>query len=76
MSAIVVQIDHMTGFVDKQASRYTWRGPDDRSARVVLAIPDRTRRSGLPVIVLFGRCGTDTVTRDPADRLPVPGDDA
>lgn len=58
--ATVVDVDRTSGFVDEQRSRYTWRGPKDRSARIVLELPksltkDLTLTAGLPAVVVFKR---------------------
>lgn len=60
IAARVVRIDRTSSFVDEQRSQYTWRGPDDRSARVTLAIDPATSGldalpSGLPAVTLFTR---------------------
>lgn len=56
----IVSVDRTTGFIDEQRSQYTWRGPDDRSARVVLELPrqaaeDVALTAGLPAVVIFNR---------------------
>jgi multidrug resistance efflux pump len=62
--ADVVGIDRTSGFVDEQRHRYTWRGPDDRSALVRLrfaglAAEERARfATGLPAVVVFERRST------------------
>ena len=57
--ARIVEIDRTTGFVDEQRAQYTWRGPQDRSARIVMRIEDAALAdeldSGLPATVLFRR---------------------
>ena len=57
--ATVARIDRTTGFIDEQRGRYSWRGPDDRSGRVVLAFAEPTVATdigaGLPAIVIFDR---------------------
>lgn len=75
--AVITRIDRTSGFVDEQEAQYIWRGPQDRSARVILTLEDgaHTIASGLPAIVLFDRRGTNTVREDLADRLPLVGDD-
>ncbi|MEO0792286.1 MAG: hypothetical protein AAFY27_07060, partial [Pseudomonadota bacterium] len=56
------------GFLREQDARhnpgYTWRGPQDRSAEVVIKIKDRDRfqlaevyKPGTPVVVVFPRNG-------------------
>ncbi len=63
-TARVFRIDRTSGFVREQDQRanpgYAWRGPTDRSAKVLLALQDRriladreTYRSGLPAVVVF-----------------------
>ena len=32
----MVNVDRTTGYIDEMESRYEWRGPKDRSARVTL----------------------------------------
>lgn len=66
VAARVIKIDRTSGFLDEQAevvaSGYRWRGPKDRSAKVVLqfsdghaiAVDDRYK-AGLPVTVLFAQ---------------------
>ncbi|MEL6373967.1 MAG: HlyD family efflux transporter periplasmic adaptor subunit [Pseudomonadota bacterium] len=62
----VIKIDRTSGFIQEQELRrnpgYTWRGPRDRSAKVIIAfdkpsLVDRSSRfrSGLPVVVIFPR---------------------
>ena len=69
-SARVFRIDRTSGFVREQEQRhnpgYSWRGPTDRSAKVLLALEDRrvladrdTYRSGLPVVVVFPQRSTN-----------------
>lgn len=64
MKARVARIDRTTGFVEEekraQNPGYRWRGPVDRSARVLLEFADPAKvknadkyRSGLPVVVVF-----------------------
>ena len=59
MRATVARIDRTTGFIDEQRGRYSWRGPDDRSGRVVLAFANAAVATdidaGLPAIVIFDR---------------------
>ena len=76
LPARVVEIDRTSGFVDEQEAQYVWRGPQDRSARVLLEIETEATAlpSGLPAIVLFERRGTDTVRRDLVDTLTPAGD--
>lgn len=75
LDATVVQVDRTSSFVDEQDSQYTWRGPEDRSAKVVLVVNEPSLISGLPAIVLFNRRGTNVVTEDLTERLGVTGDD-
>lgn len=77
LPARVVEIDRTSGFVDEQEAQYVWRGPQDRSARVLLTLDADAHGlpSGLPAIVLFERRGTDTVRHDLADTLTPDGDD-
>jgi multidrug resistance efflux pump len=69
-SAKVFRIDRTSGFVREQDQRfnpgYSWRGPTDRSAKVFLALEDRTvladrdtYRSGLPAVVVFPQRSTN-----------------
>ncbi|MEM6664263.1 MAG: hypothetical protein AAF666_19035, partial [Pseudomonadota bacterium] len=71
------EIDRTSGFVDEQKAQYVWRGPQDRSARVLLKLEADASAlpSGLPAIVLFQRRGTDTVRRDLTVSLTPAGDD-
>lgn len=75
--ATIVQIDRTSGFVDEQQAQYIWRGPQDRSARVILSLETGAQAitSGLPAIVLFDRRSIDTVREDLTERLPLVGDD-
>jgi len=64
----VTNIDRTTGYVDEIGSRYQWRGPKDRSARISLIFadmpPEVIRRRflpGLPVVVTFSRRDTSPV---------------
>lgn len=76
----IVSVDRTTGFIDEQRSQYTWRGPDDRSARVVLELPrdvaeDANLTAGLPAVVVFNRRTTrEIVSR--VGRLLGSGEDA
>ena len=69
-TARVFRIDRTSGIVREQEARYnpgySWRGPTDRSAKVLLALEDRriladrdTYRSGLPVVVVFPQRSTN-----------------
>lgn len=64
LKARVARIDRTTGFVEEekraQNPGYRWRGPVDRSARVLLDFQEPAKvgdveryRSGLPVVVVF-----------------------
>ncbi|MEM9140293.1 MAG: HlyD family efflux transporter periplasmic adaptor subunit [Pseudomonadota bacterium] len=77
VGAVVARIDRTSGFVDEQEAQYIWRGPKDRSARVVLTLEDgaQTIASGLPAIVLFDRRDTDAVRQDLTAGLSAVGDD-
>lgn len=64
--AVVTDIDRTQGYLDEMGSRYQWRGPKDRSAKVTLQFLDiplnEVRTSfppGLPVVVIFERRSTD-----------------
>ncbi len=66
VNALVTSIDRTTGHLDEIESRYIWRGPKDRSAKVTLHFADikvndirRFYTPGLPAIVIFERRGTD-----------------
>ena len=70
--ARVFRIDRTSGFVREQDQRqnpgYSWRGPMDRSAKVLLALEDprvladrETYRSGLPVVVVFEQHTTNSL---------------
>ena len=69
-TARVFRIDRTSGFVREQDQRfnpgYSWRGPTDRSAKVLLALEDKriladrdTYRSGLPAVVVFPQRSTN-----------------
>jgi multidrug resistance efflux pump len=67
--AFVVNIDRTTGYIDEMESRYEWRGPSDRSARVTLHFADLTADEirhrfspGLPAVVVFHRRNTDEMS--------------
>ena len=66
VAAHVIKIDRTSGFLEEQsevvASGYRWRGPKDRSAKVVLQFSDAHAitandryKAGLPVTVLFAQ---------------------
>ncbi|MEO1000822.1 MAG: HlyD family efflux transporter periplasmic adaptor subunit, partial [Pseudomonadota bacterium] len=57
LEARITRIDRTSGFVDEQRSQYTWRGPEDRSARVLLELEGAAAElpGGLPAITLFRR---------------------
>ena len=68
LSGRVISIDRTAGFLCEQDARhnpgYTWRGPQDRSAEVVIKIKDRdgfqiaeVYKPGTPVVVVFPRNG-------------------
>lgn len=68
----VTVIDRTSGFVKEQEQRhrpgYNWRGPTDRSAKVLLKFEEpekiadwQTYRSGLPVIVVFPQRSTNSL---------------
>lgn len=68
----VERVDRTSGFVREQDQRqvpgYNWRGPTDRSAKVVIAfdnprqVADVQRyRSGLPVVAVFERRSTNSL---------------
>ena len=65
-------IDRTSGFIREQDQRtkpgYNWRGPTDRSAKVILDFEEpekvadfETYRSGLPVVVVFPQRSTNTL---------------
>ena len=82
VAAVVLAIDRTTGYIDEIESRYQWRGPKDRSAKVTLQFLDlesdviRKRfKPGLPAVVVFERRNTDEISRrikDHAKRLMDP----
>ncbi|NQU58423.1 MAG: HlyD family efflux transporter periplasmic adaptor subunit [Rhodospirillales bacterium] len=81
VDAVVIAIDRTTGYIDEIESRYQWRGPKDRSAKVSLRFLDlndetiRKRFSpGLPAVVVFERRNTDELQRHIMDRLNTPAD--
>ena len=68
----VREIDRTSGFVREQADRngpgYIWRGPTDRSAKIVIEFEDpalvadfERYRSGLPVVVVFEARSTNSL---------------
>lgn len=72
LKARVVKVDRTTGFVQEelraQNPGYRWRGPVDRSAKVMLDFEDPARvrdydryRSGMPVVVIFPQRSTNSV---------------
>ena len=70
VAAVVLVIDRTTGYIDEIESRYQWRGPKDRSAKVTLRFLDIERdvirkrfKPGLPAVVVFERRNTDEVSR-------------
>ena len=72
IQALVRTIDRTSGYIDEVESKYDWRGPKDRSAKVTLsfaALPSAEVRErftpGLPAVVLFQR----TTWRETLDRL-------
>jgi len=73
-------IDRTSGFINEQEQRhrpgYNWRGPTDRSAKVVIdfADPEKiadsdTYRSGLPVVVVFPQRSTNSLMSSIKQRL-------
>ena len=77
---IVEQIDRTSGFVKEQGSAqnpgYRWRGPVDRSARVTISFRDPAKvadieryRSGLPVVAVFPRRSTSTISSSVTQKL-------
>lgn len=66
ITAVVERVDRTTGFVDEQRAQYTWRGPQDRSARVILRLAGLPAEgggldAGLPAVVVFDRRSDDGV---------------
>jgi multidrug resistance efflux pump len=72
LGARVKLVDRTTGFTHEEDTRvnpgYSWRGPTDLSAKVTLEFDEPAKvadfekyRSGLPVVVLFERRGTNSV---------------
>lgn len=68
----VVTIDRTSGFIREQDQRqgpgYGWRGPTDRSAKIVIEFEQSTRiadderyRSGTPVVVVFEQRSTNSL---------------
>ncbi|MEQ1714616.1 MAG: HlyD family efflux transporter periplasmic adaptor subunit [Hyphomicrobium sp.] len=68
----VVSIDRTSGFIREQDQRqspgYGWRGPHDRSAKIVIdfdeprkVADDERYRSGLPVVVVFEQRSTNSL---------------
>ncbi len=73
-------IDRTSGFIREQEQRtkpgYNWRGPTDRSAKVIVEFDDpekiadfETYRSGLPVVVVFPQRSTNTLLSSIKQRL-------
>ena len=73
-------IDRTSGFIVEQEQRrkpgYNWRGPTDRSAKVVIAFKNpqaiadfETYRSGLPVVVIFPQRSTNSLISSIKQRL-------
>jgi multidrug resistance efflux pump len=76
VAAVVLAIDRTTGYIDEIESRYQWRGPKDRSAKVTLQFFDlgsdviRKRfKPGLPAVVVFERRNTNEVSRRIKDNV-------
>ncbi|MGQ0672844.1 MAG: HlyD family efflux transporter periplasmic adaptor subunit [Hyphomicrobium sp.] len=76
----VTSIDRTSGFIREQDQRqnpgYAWRGPTDRSAKVTIAFVDPAKvadhdryRSGLPVVVVFERRSTNSLTSSISKKL-------
>lgn len=72
LEGTVVKIDRTSGFIREQDQRqnpgYAWRGPKDRTARVIIRFknPDLLAnydvyRSGLPVVVVFEQRSTNSL---------------
>jgi multidrug resistance efflux pump len=68
----VTKIDRTSGFINEQDQRrspgYNWRGPSDRSAKVIISFEDQAKvadperyRSGLPVVVVFPQRSTNSL---------------
>lgn len=77
---IVEQIDRTTGFVKEQASAhnpgYRWRGPVDRSARVIITFQEPAKvadveryRSGLPVVAVFPKRSATAIASGVTQKL-------
>jgi len=74
VTVTVVKIDRTSAFVDEIRSKYTWRGPEDRSALVTLAFNETDILSadltgGLPAIVIFERKFTNELVEGITDRI-------
>lgn len=72
LKARVKHVDRTSGFIDEQKRAqnpgYRWRGPSDRTAKVMLEFADPKRvlnseryRSGLPVVVIFAQRSTNSI---------------
>ncbi len=78
VQAVVAAVDRTTGFVDEMDAQYTWRGPNDRSARVTLRIVGLDRNAvrryppGLPATVVFERRTTSELASDVKARIQAP----
>ena len=64
VTSVVSAVDRTSGYIDEVGSRYHWRGPKDRSARVTLGFTDmdaaeirRRFAPGLPAVAIFKRAG-------------------
>lgn len=80
LKARVARIDRTSGFVQEQGRAqgpgYRWRGPVDRSAKVILEFVDQAQvrdadryRSGLPVVVVFPQRSTNSLLASLRQRL-------
>lgn len=82
MKATVAKIDRTSGFIQEenraQNPGYRWRGPVDRSAKVILDFVDPSKvrsadryRSGLPVVVVFPQRSTNSLLASIRQRFAI-----
>jgi multidrug resistance efflux pump len=82
LKANISRIDRTSGFIQEenrsQAPGYRWRGPVDRTAKVMLAFrdPEKVRdveryRSGLPVVVVFPQRSTNSLLASLRQRFSI-----
>jgi multidrug resistance efflux pump len=74
--AKVLRIDRTIGFVNEMNSTYVWRGPRDRSAKVILEFTDTGKRAqddnyrtGMPAVAIFSTRPTNYLIGDMMHRF-------